>query len=162
MMSGVQEMKGLLFEELELIVETTSNLIRKISPEDWSYQPRENMNTLQQLVQHLVSVPKIDLLIIQEGTEQAVHQLEAEIKDEQNVEKLIAWMNDGFAELKVYMEGLSDDDFLHKRGIPFYLEHGTIQAKWLIEVVTHAQHHRAQLFNYLKQLGYEVNMFDLY
>ncbi|WP_327204754.1 DinB family protein [Paenibacillus sp. DMB20] len=29
-------------------------------------------------------------------------------------------------------------------------------------MVTHAQHHRAQTFNYMKTLGYEVNMFDLY
>ncbi|WP_370733829.1 DinB family protein [Paenibacillus dakarensis] len=37
-----------------------------------------------------------------------------------------------------------------------------MQAKWLIEIVTHAQHHRAQMFNYLKTLGYQVSMFDLY
>lgn len=60
------------------------------------------------------------------------------------------------------MNGLTDEEFMQKTTQPFYLEHGSTQAKWLIEIVTHAQHHRAQMFNYLKAQGYEVSMFDLY
>jgi len=162
-MSHLVEMKQLLFEELEHIVKTSSNLIMKISDEDWDYRPASNMRTLLELVHHLVSVPGTDLLIMQEKTEEEVRQLEGAIAaDGGDKEKLIAWMNKGLADLKSYMNGLTDDDFLHKKTKPFYLEHGSAQAKWLIEVVTHAQHHRAQMFNYLKAQGYEVSMFDLY
>ncbi|ANY72660.1 damage-inducible protein DinB [Paenibacillus ihbetae] len=162
-MSHLVEMKQLLFEELEHIVKTSSNLIMKISDEDWDYCPASNMRTLLELVHHLVSVPGTDLLIMQEKTEEEVRQLEGAIAaDGGDKEKLIAWMNKGLADLKSYMNGLTDDDFLHKKTKPFYLEHGSAQAKWLIEVVTHAQHHRAQMFNYLKAQGYEVSMFDLY
>jgi len=162
-MSHLVEMKQLLFEELEHIVKTSSNLIMKISDEDWDYRPASNMRTLLELVHHLVSVPGTDLLIMQEKTEEEVRQLEGAIAaDGGDKEKLIAWMNKGLADLKSYMNGLTDDDFLHKKTKPFYLEHGSAQAKCLIEVVTHAQHHRAQMFNYLKAQGYEVSMFDLY
>jgi uncharacterized damage-inducible protein DinB len=155
-------MKKYLFDELELIVKTTSGLIRKISPEDWAYQPRENMRSLLELVQHLISIPAIDLCILQEKSEDEVRRLDAVFAEVCEPESLIQCMEQGLSELKSYMEGLTDEDFLHKKTTPFYLPHGSEQAKWLIEIVTHAQHHRAQLFTYLKTQGYEVNMFDLY
>lgn len=161
-MNTTNGVKHLLFEELELIVKTSSNLIRKILPEHGDYKPADNMRSLQELVHHLVSVPAVDLLILQEKSESEIHALEAEINAGSDPETLIGWMNSGTADVKQYMEELSEEEFLHKKTTPFYLEHGTVQAKWLIEIVTHAQHHRAQMFNYLKTLGYEVNMFDLY
>ncbi|MFB9275384.1 hypothetical protein [Cohnella cellulosilytica] len=72
-----------------------------------------------------------------------------------DADKLAAWMASGQADLKRYMEGLPDEDFLRKKTKPFYLEHGSVQAKWLIEIVTPAQHHRGQMFNYMKVLGCE-------
>ncbi|EFU42240.1 DinB family protein [Paenibacillus vortex V453] len=162
-MSDLKEMKQLLFEELEHIVKTTSNLIAKISAEDWDYKPAHNMRSLQELVHHLVSVPAADLLILQENSEEQIRELEASIAaDGGDKDKLMAWMNRGLADVKSYMSGLTDEEFMQKKTKPFYLEHGSTQAKWLIEIVTHAQHHRAQMFNYLKAQGYEVNMFDLY
>lgn len=162
-MSQVGELKQMLFEELELIVRTSSNLIRKISEEHWEYRPASNMRTLLELVHHLVSVPGTDLFILQEKPEEDIRKLEGTVAaDGRNKEKLIAWMESGLDDLKSYMDELTDDEFLHRKTRPFYLEHGNAQAKWLIEVVTHAQHHRAQVFNYLKGLGYEVSMFDLY
>ncbi|ANA81161.1 DinB family protein [Paenibacillus glucanolyticus] len=162
-MSDLKEMKQLLFEELEHIVKTTSNLIAKISAEDWDYKPAHNMRSLQELVHHLVSVPAADLLILQENSEEQIRELEASIAaDGGDKDKLMVWMNRGLADVKSYMSGLTDEEFMQKKTKPFYLEHGSTQAKWLIEIVTHAQHHRAQMFNYLKAQGYEVNMFDLY
>lgn len=162
LMQAVIEMKGLLLHELEHIVRTSSSLIGKISPGHWEYRPRENMRSLLELAQHLVSVPSVDLLILQEQGQPDIRRVEDEINEARTAERLSAWMDKGFQDLKAYMEGLSEEDFLHKATKPFYLEQGSVQAKWLIEIVTHAQHHRAQLFNYLKELGYEVNMFDLY
>lgn len=161
-MDVAKEMKKYLFEELTLITNTTAGLIRKISAEDWTYQPRENMRSLLELVQHLVAIPAVDLLILQEKSREEVNSLEAVFAQDRDPESLINRMTKDLDKLKAYMEALSDEDFLFKKTTPFYLPHGTEQAKWLIEIVTHAQHHRGQLFTYLKTKGYEVNMFDLY
>lgn len=161
-MNAVYEMKHLLFEELELIVKTSSNLIAKIKPDHWDYRPAGNMRSLKEIVQHLVSVPAVDLLILQENSQPVIQELEEKINAELDKDTLIGWMTSGAEDVKRYMDQLLDEDFLHNKTKPFYLEHGTVQAKWLIEIVTHAQHHRAQMFNYMKTLGYEVNMFDLY
>jgi len=162
-MNELKEMKHLLFEELELIIRTSSHLFAKIKAEHWAYRPAANMRNLLELAEHLAGVPSVDLLILQESTQEEVRQLESRIEaDGGDSDKLAAWMASGTADLKRYMDSLSDEDFLRKKTKPFYLEHGSAQAKWLIEIVTHAQHHRGQMFNYLKVLGYEISMFDLY
>lgn len=161
-MQAVHEMKELLFEELETAVRTTEALIAQINPDHWDYRPRDNMRTLWELAEHLVAIPYVDLLIVQEHSQEEVRRAEAEIGGSRTAEELNGSMKKGFQELKAYMNGLDDEAFLHRKTKPFYLEQGTAQAKWLIEIVTHAHHHRAQLFNYMKELGYGVSMFNLY
>lgn len=160
-MTAVQEMQYLLFEELELIVRTTTNLLAKVKPEDVEFRPQPNMRTLRELAEHLAAIPEVDLLILQEHTAEEVRVLEQRFA-ETEFAKLGAAMAEGLKPLRQYMNTLTEEDFLHKKTTPFYLEHGTAQAKWLIEIVTHAQHHRSQLFTYMKMQGYEVSMFDLY
>jgi uncharacterized damage-inducible protein DinB len=160
-LTGVQEMKLLLFEELELIVRTTTRLLAKIQPEHQEFRPHPDMRTLKELAEHLTAIPAMDLLILQEYPEIEIRKLEAQYA-EVPFSELSAKMAEGLAELRNYMNELPEEDFLHKQTTPFYIDHGATQAKWLVEIVTHAQHHRGQLFTYLKIQGYEVNMFDLY
>lgn len=161
-MSDLREMKNLLYEEMDLIIRTTSALIRRIQPEQWDYKPVQQMRSLKELVQHLVLVPAVDLLILQENAAEVIRGVEKTYEELTDAEKLVSLLEQGTADLKKYMDSLTDDQFLHHSTRPFYHEYGSVQAKWLIEIVTHAQHHRAQLFTYLKQLGHEVTMFDLY
>lgn len=161
-MTGVQLMKQMLFEELGQIVRTSSKLIGSIKEEDWAFKPHPNMRSLRELVDHLVSVPSTDLLILKEHAEPDIRRLESDIAADKDKTSLAARMSAGLQEVTEYMEALDDETFLHRTTTPFYIDHPTAQAKWLIEIVTHAQHHRAQLFQYLKQLGYSVTMFDLY
>lgn len=161
-MSEVFTLKEMLYKELDLAVRTTRGLLSKIKSDQWEYRPRENMRTLQELAHHLVLVPITDLAILQEKSQEEVAQYYREIEHLRDGEELGRLMEKGSAALKAYMDGLSEEDFLHKKTTAFYMEYGTEQAKWLIEIVTHIFHHRSQLFTYLKQLGHEVNMFDLY
>ncbi|KAA8997926.1 DinB family protein [Paenibacillus spiritus] len=163
-MQAVQEIQALLFEELSLIIRTTGQLLSRISAEHWEQRPQENMRTLRELAQHLVAIPEVDLLILRESPAEPVRALEAEIEASTGTDaaRLTARFESGAALLQDYMNALSDDEFLHKATAPFYVNHPTVQAKWLIEIITHAQHHRAQLFDRMKLLGYPVSMSDLY
>lgn len=160
-MTAVQELQHMLFEELELIVRTTSNLLAKIKPEDYDFRPQPNMRTLRELAEHLTAVPAVDLLILQEHSAEEVRELEGRFA-EAAFASLEASLSEGLETLRQYMAALPEEDFLHRKTKPFYLDHGSAQAKWLIEIVTHAQHHRGQLFTYLKMQGYDVSMSDLY
>lgn len=75
---------------------------------------------------------------------------------------MTAAMEKGYEQFKSFFTSMPDEEFLTKKTTPFYLETGMTQSRWLAETLTHIFHHRAQLFNYLKQLGYHINMFDLY
>jgi uncharacterized damage-inducible protein DinB len=153
--------RELLFHELSLLVQTSSKLLARIRPEHWSWRPHEALRPLGEVANHLAQIPSVDLAIIREWDEISVRRLEAELT-RQSGEELVQVLEQGFARLKDDMMSLDEREFFEKKTRPFYNPDGVTQAKWLVEIVTHLAHHRAQLFDYLKQLGYGVNMYDLY
>ncbi|WP_407271300.1 DinB family protein [Radiobacillus sp. PE A8.2] len=161
-MSGVMQTRDHLVEELELAVRTTETLIKRVSKEEWDYRPQDNMRSLLELVHHLVSVPASDLAILQEKTEQEVGIVETSVQDIVDPETLANQLRTNFEKAQAYFLSLSEDDLLHKESKAFYLDHGSVQMKWLIEIVTHMFHHRSQLYNYLKQNGHDLHFFMLY
>jgi uncharacterized damage-inducible protein DinB len=160
-MATTNSVKHLLLEELSLLVHTTHHLIDKIEPEDWSFRPHESMRTLKELAVHLVQIPATDLAILQERDEIAIRQLEKKLTPETHAD-YHRILREGFAELSSYMNGLSEYFFFHHKTKAYYNQEPTTQAKWLIEIITHMAHHRAQLFNYLKELKRDVTMYSLY
>lgn len=65
-MNQAKTLQDIMFEEIELCVRTTQNLLLHIKDTDWDYRPAENMRTLRELVIHLVSIPATDLYILKE------------------------------------------------------------------------------------------------
>ncbi|WP_235281611.1 DinB family protein [Thermoactinomyces daqus] len=153
--------RQMLLEELDLLVRTTHRLIDQIEEDDWSFRPHESMRTLQELATHLVQIPATDLAILQENDEIAIRKLEKNLtpKTREDYHRILT---KGFAELTAYMDSLSEDFFIHRKTRAYYNQQPVTQAKWLIEIITHMAHHRAQLFNYLKELKRDVTMYSLY
>ncbi|MCM3782547.1 DinB family protein [Neobacillus mesonae] len=160
-MNELSQMKSLLFEEMELALRTSVTLISKIKEEHLDFRPHHNMRSLRELAEHLTAIPSVDLLILQERTQEEVRLLENEFAL-LDIGSLQERMKEGVKKVRDYMDHLQDSDFLNKKSTPFYLEHGSSQAKWLVEIVTHLFHHRSQLFTYMKMQGYDISMFDLY
>ncbi|WDF02251.1 DinB family protein [Shouchella hunanensis] len=161
-MNAVSQMKETAFHELEVGIRSIEGLLHKVREDDYSYRPSEQMRTLEELMRHLVAIPEVDLCIMQEQTQEQVQQIEKKYNSLPTSQAMVDEMYKGLEAYKTYVFQLSDEDFLTKKTTAFYLEKGTTQIQWLMEVVTHVFHHRAQLFTYLKQKGYEVTMFDLY
>ncbi|HEY0828300.1 MAG TPA: DinB family protein [Bacilli bacterium] len=164
-MSNAFAIRELLFEELYLAVRTTIKLITKVKAEHWEYRPGENMRSLKELANHLVQIPYVDLAIMQEKNSDTVDKLQNTDLFTTDPQEMIKIMEQGFMALQDYIVSFTENDLLQKHTKAFYSgedSNGYSQAKWLVEITTHAFHHRGQLFNYLKQLGYQVNMFDLY
>ena len=150
-----------LLEEFYTVVRTTSNLLKKADQSVFDFSPSDNMRTFLELANHLVQISHVDLAILQEKSEKEIRELEKKLSG-QNVAELTHVLEEGYHLLKSYFLSLSEEEFLNKETKAFYAEKGMTQSKWLVEIVTHAFHHRAQLFTYLKQTKHEVNMFDLY
>lgn len=160
-MNATTSLTETLLEEFYTVVRTTSNLLEKADQSVFDFRPSDNMRTLLELANHLVQISHVDLAILQEKSEKEIRELEKKLSA-QNVAELTHVLEEGYHLLKSYFLSLSEEEFLNKETKAFYAEKGMTQAKWLVEIVTHAFHHRAQLFTYLKQTKHEVNMFDLY
>ncbi|MBU9720163.1 MULTISPECIES: DinB family protein [Bacillaceae] len=161
-MNATEILRNELLGELELGIRSMEGLLRKVQAKDWEYQPSDNMRSLKDLAKHIVSIPEVDLHIFQGKDQETIQKLEAKYDQLESADDMIKAMHHGFEEYKAFIQSLSEEDLLTKKTKPFYLEEGSIQAHWLVEEVSHLFHHRGQFFNYLKQLGYDVTMFDLY
>ncbi|MGZ9584333.1 DinB family protein [Paenibacillus marinisediminis] len=161
-MNGVAQIRDHLLDELALAVRTVDQLLISIKPEEWGYRPADNMRTLLELAHHLVSIPASDLAILQEKSQADVERVETSVSEVKDPQELAARFRVNYDLLRTYMLSLSDDELLNKSTKAFYAEHGVVQIKWLIEIVTHTFHHRSQLYNYLKQSGHQLHFFMLY
>lgn len=160
-MNATVSLTETLLEEFYTVVRTTNNLLKKADQSVFNFRPADNMRSFLELANHLVQISHVDLAILQEKSEKDIRELEKKLSSE-NVAELTHVLEEGYHLLKSYFLSLSEEEFLSKETKAFYAEKGMTQAKWLVEIVTHAFHHRAQLFTYLKQTKHEVNMFDLY
>jgi uncharacterized damage-inducible protein DinB len=160
-MNATVSLTEILLEEFYNVVRTTSNLLKKADQSVFDFRPADNMRSFLELANHLVQISHVDLAILQEKSEKDIRELEKKLSAA-NVGELTHVLEEGYHLLKSYFLSLTEEEFLKKETKAFYAEKGMTQAKWLVEIVTHAFHHRAQLFTYLKQTEHEVNMFDLY
>lgn len=161
-MTGTMQIRDHLLHELQLGVKTSCSLIKLIGEEEWDFRPQDNMRTLLQLVHHLTAIPASDLAILQEKSQPEVEAVENSASDIRDTAELIRRYQANYDTFRDYIVSLSEDELLNKSTKAFYAEHGMVQVKWLIEVVTHTFHHRSQLYNYLKQSGHELSFFMLY
>jgi uncharacterized damage-inducible protein DinB len=148
LVKGLQQLSGSL-EELFSQIQT-----------DTTWRPRENMRTLLELANHLAQIPALDLAILQGSSEPAVRAMESTLTVLDPSELIHTW-HLGLARVTEYFNGLTEEEFEQKVSTAFY-GHKATQAEWLLEIITHTYHHRAQLFTYLKLLGRPVDMFTLY
>lgn len=149
-----------LLEELKRITENCSRLLALAQDEHLDYRPQDGMRSLAELGNHLAQIPSIDLTILRGATEKEVQDRERELArpDPAGWQEVL---RDGQTELHRYIERLSLDEYENNSGTAFYGRTQT-NAQWLLEIVTHLYHHRAQFFMYLKLNGYDVSTKTLY
>lgn len=135
-------------------------LFAQIQPEHLEWRPQKNMRSVMELANHLAQIPSIDLKILQSGTEAEVRALEGSLHRSSPAELIHVWRA-GVGAVAEFYDGLSAEEFETRVGTAFY-GHAVPMSEWLLEIITHAYHHRAQLFTYLKMLGRPVDMFTLY
>jgi len=152
--------RGLLLDELEWITGNCCRLFGMVKPEHLDWLPQEGMRSLCDVANHLAQIPSVDLRIMKGDGEQEIKELERSLMHREPRE----WseeMRSGVTALRHFMETLSFDEYENGSGTAFYGRTQTY-ANWLLEVITHIYHHRAQLFMYLKLNGYKVDTSTLY
>lgn len=149
----------LLLGNLEWLGGSLQKLFAQIQ-QGGGFRPRDNMRTVLELANHLAQIPAIDLAILQSATEPEIRALEAKLQTN-DPEALFQVWSDGVAAVKAHFSTMDATTLATQKGKAFY-GHEATMAEWLLEIVTHTYHHRAQLFTYLKELGRPIDMFTLY
>lgn len=149
-----------LFRELQGLRRSLAKLLPELPPHAEDWRPDDRMRTAWELANHLVQIPAVDTAIAQEKVQAEIQQLERELTTN-TVEGLLAVWDRGIAAAETHFNALSPDQFETVETTAFY-GHGMKAKEWLLEIVTHTYHHRAQLFTYLKLKGRPVDMSYLY
>jgi uncharacterized damage-inducible protein DinB len=152
--------RGLLLAELERIARNCCQILRLARPDDYQFSPGRGMRTLFECCNHLAQIPLVDLRILRGAKQDEVRELEESLNRE-DVEAWCELLREGNSEVRRFMETLTFDAYENGSGTAFYGRTQT-HAQWLLEIVTHMYHHRAQVFLYLKLLGYPVDTRTLY
>lgn len=149
-----------LFAELHSLRRSVAKLLPEIPPHSEDWRPQDNMRSAWELANHLVQIPAIDVLICREEPQEVVRARESSLQAS-TVEGLLAVWDLGLAEAVAHFGSLSPAEFDSLETTAFY-GHKMAAKAWLLEIVTHTHHHRAQLFTYLKLKGRPVHMGHLY
>ena len=149
-----------LLEELKRISENCCHILSLAKEEHFDYRPRDGMRSLTELANHLAQIPSVDLTILKGAKESEVQDKEREL-DRPDPAGWCEVLREGQKELHRYMERPSLDEYENNSGTAFYGRTQT-NAQWLLEIITHLYHHRAQFFMYLKLNGYDVDTRTLY
>jgi uncharacterized damage-inducible protein DinB len=149
-----------LLKALTQLNGSIEELFAQIQADQVDWRPRENMRTMLELANHLAQVPSVDLAIIRRATEEEARALEASLHRRHPAELIHVWRS-GIGAVTEFYEGLTEQQFEEEIGQAFYGQ-SVPYSEWLLEIITHAYHHRAQLFTYLKTVGRPVDMYTLY
>jgi len=149
-----------LLRELQNVGRSVERLFSLLPADRLEWRPQENMRTLLELANHLAQVPSVDLKILQGAAQPEVQGLERALTRGDAGALTEVWRH-GVEAVAAYYGPLTAERFMTETGKAFYGHEATL-SEWLLEIITHTYHHRAQLFTYLKLMGLPVDMFTLY
>lgn len=141
------------FHQIQFTINSIIELLLFVEIKDLKFCPVEGKRNLGQLCAHLSLICSGDLQILQEATMEELERFYFEYEAQTKEEWIIA-LKQGYEELKNYYSSLDDltDETTSYWGTTYsYFE-------WLLEILVHLQHHRAQLHQYLLLLNGDVKV----
>lgn len=146
-----------LYEQFSAMRRSLALIFAELPSVTEDYRPRDNMRSAWEVANHLAQIPAIDSAIASQKSQEVVQALEHELACNQPDQLLAVW-DHGIEELEAFYDGLTLDAFENSTGKAFY-GHEDLYKNWLLSTLTHSHHHRAQLFNYLREMGKPLNGF---
>lgn len=136
------------FHQIQFTINSIKGLIEILDESDFQIAPIEGKRTVGELVSHLAILCKADLQIIEQAT---IEEMDAfyERYTVNGKKEMLQQLNEGYEELVWFYENLTDT---FNRTTSYW---GTNYSyfEWLLEVLAHLNHHRAQLHLYIILLG---------
>ncbi|MGE7925525.1 DinB family protein [Viridibacillus arvi] len=149
------------FHQIQFTINSIKALIELIDESDFQIVPIEGKRTVVDLVSHLAIICKADLQIIGQASMEEMNAF-YELNTVNSKKEILEQLNEGYEELVCYYESLPDafSTATSYWGTTFstatsYWGTTYSQFEWLLEILAHLNHHRAQLHLYITLLGKE-------
>ncbi|RPJ95361.1 DinB family protein [Rummeliibacillus sp. TYF005] len=143
--------------QIQFIVNSINELFSHVETKDLKFCPVEGKRNLGQLCSHLSLICSADLQILQESSLEEMDVFYSKNVAYTKEEWSIA-LKQGYKDLKNYYSSIDD---LTEETSSYW---GTTYSyfEWLLEILVHLQHHRAQLHQYLLLLkgNVKVTLFE--
>ncbi|MGE7837464.1 DinB family protein [Viridibacillus arvi] len=138
------------FHQIQFTINSIKALIEILAESDFQIAPIEGKRTVGELVSHLAIICKADLQIIGQASMEEMNVF-YELNMVNSKKEILEQLNEGYEELVCYYESLPD---AFSTATSYW---GTTysQFEWLLEILAHLNHHRAQLHLYITLLGKE-------
>jgi uncharacterized damage-inducible protein DinB len=144
-----------VIHQLRFSVESVLQLINRIEPVDLDFRIHEEKKSIGELVQHLSELIEADLLI-SKGTSQEEMNLYYESNKCHSIEDMKNLLKKGFSYLESVYLIMNEEEL--KEEIESYWGVKYSRFEWLLEILVHFTHHRAQLHMLMVQKYKNVNV----
>ncbi|MFP3723515.1 DinB family protein [Niallia circulans] len=140
--------------QIEIALKTTIQMVEVIEEADLQKKPASNKRSIGELLEHIAVICKADLMISNGATQKEMNQYYSSVAllSIQDVKSAIA---ENYKTLKDIYMNLTEIE-LQERTTAYWGATYT-RYEWLLEIVAHIYHHRAQLHTLLVYC-YEKNL----
>ncbi|WP_141546924.1 DinB family protein [Bacillus sp. AFS053548] len=144
-----------VIHQLSLCVKSVLEMIDLINEEDLKFRPVEDKKSIGELVQHLCELIGADMEIMRGVSQEMMvnYYTEVECKSLVDMKRLL---QKNFHELKEVYFNMKENDLVEKTTSYWGLQYSKFE--WLLEILVHFTHHRAQLHMLLVQKKGDINI----
>ncbi|MEE6452028.1 DinB family protein [Gottfriedia acidiceleris] len=130
-------------------------MIDLINEEDLNFQPIEDKKSIGELVQHLCELIGADMEIMSGASQEMMVHYYTLVECKSLVE-MKSLLQKNFHELKEFYLNMNENDLVAKTTSYWGLQYSRFE--WLLEILVHFTHHRAQLHMLLVQKKGDINI----
>ncbi|WP_429889578.1 DinB family protein [Gottfriedia acidiceleris] len=130
-------------------------MIDLINEEDLTFRPVKDKKSMGELVQHLCELIGADMEIMSGASQEIMVKYYTGVECKSLVE-MKSLLQKNFHELKEFYFNLKEKDLVEKTTSYWGLQYSKFE--WLLEILVHFTHHRAQLHMLLVQKKGDINI----
>lgn len=148
-------------QQIEVAVLSIVQMIDQIEAQDLLKRPTSTKFSVGELILHIVTIPKSDLLIANHISQEELSNFYEKQNHIVTKEQLKNALLANYKELRAAYESYSEIELLQR--IPAYWGVTYTRYEWLVEIVAHLYHHRGQLHAMLTHcydMKLEVALFE--
>jgi len=144
-----------VIHQISLCVKSVLEMIDLINEEDLSFRPVEEKKSIGELVQHLCELIGADIEIMSGASQEIIVKYYTKVECKSLVE-MKSLLQKNFHELKEFYFNMKEKDLVEKTTSYWGLQYSKFE--WLLEILVHFTHHRAQLHMLLVQKKGDINI----